>query len=83
MESNLFKIARAVDGDDFFAMRVKIACELGSIPYTREVLLTVAQAVADAITVDDAGAVSTSGVTDDAIVAAMPRVETAGSEATA
>jgi len=72
MESNLFKIARAVDGDDFFAMRVKIACELNAVAYTRDVLLTVAQAVADAITVDDAGTVSTSDVTDDAIIAALP-----------
>jgi hypothetical protein len=83
MNSNLLKIARAVDGDDFFAMRVKISCELGDIPYTRDVLLTVAQAVADAITVDDAGAVSTSGVTDEAIIAALPQAETAKSEAEA
>jgi len=83
MDSTLFKIARAVDGDDFFAMRVKIACELGGIPYTRDVLLTVAQAVADAITVDDAGAVSTSGVTDEAIITALPQAETAESETTA
>jgi hypothetical protein len=72
MESNLFKIARAVDGDDFFRMRVQIACELAGVEYSRDVLLTVAQAVAEAITVDDAGTVSTSGVADEAIIGALP-----------
>ena len=77
MESNLFKIARAVDGDDFFRMRVQIACELAGAEYSRQQLLTVAQAVVDGITVDDMGAVSTTGVTDEAIeqaIASLPKV---------
>jgi hypothetical protein len=78
MESNLLKIARAVDGDDLFAMRVKIACELKKITYSRDVLLTVAQAVADHITVDDAGAVDTTGVPDEAIIDALPAATQTG-----
>ena len=71
MESNLLKIARAVDGDDLFRMRVQIACELAGVEYSRTVLLTVAQAVVDGITVDETGTVATDGVDDAAIIAAI------------
>ena len=71
MESSLLKIARAADGDDLFRMRVQIACELASVEYSRDVLLTVAQAVVDGITVDENGTVSTTGVTDEAIITAI------------
>ncbi|MCI1962828.1 MAG: hypothetical protein LKJ18_01845 [Ancrocorticia sp.] len=80
MGSDLFKIARAVDGDDFFAMRVRIACELQKITYNRDVLLTVAQEVAGYITVDEAGTVDTSGVPDEAIISALPAATQAEDE---
>ena len=71
MESSLLKIARAADGDDLFRMRVQIACELASVEYSRTVLLTVAQAVVDGIAVDEMGTVTTTGVTDEAIITAI------------
>lgn len=76
MESNLLKIARAVDGDDLFKIRVKVACELAGVEYDRRVLLSVAQAVVSNIAVDDALTVCTNAVTDDEIIAALPEKET-------
>ena len=87
MESSLLKIARAADGDDLFRMRVQIACELAGVEYSRTVLLAVAQEVVDGITVDEAGTVTTTGVTDEAIESAVgssqPQSAPAESEVTA
>lgn len=69
--SDLLKIARAVDGDDWFVTRVRIACDLQSVTYTRDVALRVAQACASAITLDQFQTVDTTGVSDDQITAAV------------
>lgn len=73
--STLLKIARAVDGDDLFAMRVRIACELANVEYTRPVLLHVARQVADTITCTPEGTVDTAGVDDEAIMTAIADLE--------
>lgn len=73
--STLLKIARAVYGDDLFAARVAIACELSNIEYTRPALLHVARQVAEAITCTPEGTVDTSGVDDTAIMTAIASLE--------
>ena len=69
--SDLLKIARAVDGDEWFPTRVRIACELAAVTYDRETLLRVARACIDHITVDEFQTVDTSGVADEEIIAAV------------
>ena len=80
--SDLMKIARAVDGDDWFCRRVQVACELAGVDYNRPTLLRVAQAVVGGITLsgDDGLTVDTSGVTDEAIIAAVEAESTSGGE---
>ena len=69
--SDLLKIARAVDGDEWFPVRVKIACELAGVPYGRERLLQVASGCVEEIQVDEFQRVDTTGVQDDTITAAV------------
>lgn len=69
--SDLLKIARAVDGDEWFSVRVKIACELGGVPYSRNVALRVARACTNNIDVDEFQRVDTSAVPDEDIEAAV------------
>ena len=68
--SDLLKIARAVDGDEWFPVRVKIACELAGVPYDREVLLQVACACVNEIQLDKFQRVDADGVRDATISAA-------------
>ena len=80
--SDLLKIVRAVDGDDWFCRRVQVACELAGVTYERTVLLRVTQAVTDGIVLsgEDGLTVDTSGVTDEAIIAAVAAESTSKSE---
>ena len=73
--SDLLKIARAVDGDELFAMRVNIACDLAGKPGGRPALLHVAKTVVDNIECDADLTVRTSGVTDEQITDAVTGME--------
>lgn len=71
--SDLLKIARAVDGDDFFIQRIKIACEIKGKPYCRDLAIQVARDHPGGITLGDAHSmtVDTTGVTDSDIFATV------------
>ena len=71
--SNLLKMARAAGGDVLFEMRVQAACELAGVAFDRGVLLRVAREVVDGIELsgDDGLTVSTEGVSDVEIIAAV------------
>ena len=71
--SNLLKMKRAIDGDDFFVGRVEMACELAGIEFTRAILLAVASAVVDDIELsgEDGMTVSTLNVDDNDIVSVI------------
>ena len=78
--SDLLKIARAVDGDEWFPVRVKIACELAGVTYDRETLLQLARACVEEIQVDEFQRVDTDGVQDDTITAAVTTLAAPTSE---
>ena len=69
--SDLLKIARAVDGDDLFALRVNIACEIAGKPQDRASLLHVAKTVVASIDCDENLTVCTAAVTDQQIMDAI------------
>jgi hypothetical protein len=68
---DLLKISRAVDGDNWFVNRIKIACRMSSVYFTDHLAIFVALAVQDDILVDENKTVDTSGVSDDDIIAAV------------
>ncbi len=69
----LLKMKRAIDGDDFFAGRVEMACELTGKTFSRKLLMFVAAAVVDDIELsgEDGTTVNTFGVSDEDIVDAV------------
>lgn len=71
--SSLLRAVRAADGDDLFAARVRAACWQQAVPYTDDLRQRVAldPTVNAGIRVDRHGTVSTSNVTDDAILTAV------------
>lgn len=75
--SDLLKIARAVDGDDLFTMRIRIACELAGRECDRTTVLHVAKTVVADIECDEAGAVNTNSVDDEKIIAAIKELSDA------
>ena len=71
----LLKIGMAVDNDELFVIRVKAACALTGVEYTRGLALRVASYVADQIEIEDGPMVSTAGVDDLKILEALTLVE--------
>lgn len=71
--SPLLKIARLVNGDDLFRMRVETACALTGQDFTPDLLLRVAATpdVNGAASVDVEGTVDSSTIPDEAITAAV------------
>lgn len=65
----------AVDNDELFVIRVKAACALTGVEYTRGLALRVASYVADQIEIEDGPMVSTAGVDDLKILEALTFVE--------
>ena len=82
MASDFMKVARAVDGDDWWVIRLKVACEFLAMEYTRDLALFATLACVDSIDVDDNMTVSTQRVTDTEIIDALEawRVELAKRE---
>lgn len=72
-DSALWKIDRLVRNDDAFAGRVRAAAALERVPFTDDLLLTVASHpdVLDAVTVGDLNVVSSDAVPDTVIIAAV------------
>lgn len=70
-QSDYFKIARAVDGDDWWITRLKTAFEINGIEPTREKYLKVTKEVVAGISCLVDGTVSTEGVTDEQIDSAL------------
>ena len=70
---NLMMLKRLVDGDDHFAGRVEAACWATGIEYNKEVLRAVAadEAVQDGASLDEHLTIDSSGVSDEAIIAAV------------
>ena len=75
--SDLLKIARAVDGDDLFVMRIRIACELAGRECDRATVLHVAKTVVADIECDEAGTINTNGADDEKIIAAIKELSDA------
>ncbi len=69
--SNLLKVSRAVNGDDWFIERIKTACILQGVDYSERLAMQVAHAVVDDIQVDAELTVTTTAVTDQAIETAL------------
>ena len=70
----LLKVGMAVDNDDLFVIRVRAACSLSGVEYSREVGLRVASFVTDQIDVLEGPSVSTVRVDDLRIIEALKRV---------
>ena len=71
-ESNYFKISRAVDCDDRWRNRVKLALEISGMDIIgneppRGDLIKITKTVVDAISCTVDGTIDTTGVTDEAI----------------
>lgn len=66
-QSKFLKIARAVDGDDWYMQRLKMCAELENFELTRLLAVWTTNGVADSITLDEDMTVDTSGVTDNQI----------------
>lgn len=75
--SDYFKISSAVESDDRWNSRVKIALEINGIPLTydgkapRDMLIKITRAVVEHINCTLDGTVDTSGVTDEHIDTAI------------
>lgn len=71
--SDLMKISRLVNGDDFFKMRVEAACWSQNVDFTESVLKHVAadETVLSAASMDEYGTIDSSEVPDSAILAAV------------
>ena len=65
------KAARAVDGDDYFVVRMKVLCVTEGIEYSQRLAYLVALSVADKIVVDEFMTVDTSGVDDNKLKSAL------------
>lgn len=65
--SSYFKIARAVDGDDWWSTRLAIALEIEGRENTRSVRVAITKAVVEFIDCTELGDVSTERVTDEMI----------------
>lgn len=67
--SDLMKIKRLVDGDNWFGGRVEAACWLHDVEYTPEVLKYVASqsAVLEGAVLKEIDAIYSEGITDKAI----------------
>lgn len=72
--STFFKIARAVDGDSLFRIRVEMALEINDLPKVRANLIHIAKKVSDNILCTIEGTVDTSNVTDEQIIEAIDTV---------
>ena len=72
--SNFLKIARAVDGDDLWNMRLSMAMEIFGLENTRTNKVLITTEVADSIECTVVGTVDTNGVTDAQIVAAINKL---------
>jgi hypothetical protein len=69
--SDYLKISRALDGDDWWGARLSIALELHGMEDSRANRLAITSAVVASISVNEAGAVVTSAVTDTQIDTAI------------
>ena len=67
----LLRIAFAIDNDDIFVLRLKAACALSGVEYTRELAFKIALHVVDQITSTDGLDVNTRGVDDIRILEAI------------
>lgn len=72
--SDFFKIARAVDGDSLFNLRVGMALEISGIEKDRANLIHVAKSVVDFIDCTVEGTVVTERVTDKMISDAISEI---------
>ena len=75
MDSVFLKAALAVDSDPWFLMRLKVACEMAGVDYTRHLGVAVASACAEWISVTHEMTVDTTGVTDEQISVAVAAYE--------
>lgn len=69
--SDYFKIARAVDGDDWWIIRLDTALEIHGISPSRNCYLQISKAVASKINCAVDGTIDTSAVLDSEIDAAI------------
>ena len=80
MDDYLLRIGMAVDNDDVFVLRIKSACSILGVDYSRALGFVVARAVAKDIKVMEGPAISTAGVKDqdilNAVAGASPGAET-------
>lgn len=78
--SNFFKIARAVDGDSLFKIRVEMALEISGKPSNRTSLVHIASAVVDDIYCTVEGTVNSEQVTDAQISDAIESIPVSTTE---
>jgi|GEM_PF-2731104 len=69
--STFFKVARALDGDDNWSLRLGMAFEILGVTDTRPNRIQVTNACADQITCTVEGTVDTAAVTDEQIATAI------------
>lgn len=74
--SRYLAIARAVTGDDIWKERLRIACALHNVEVDERALILITAECADHITVDEHGTVTTTGVPDSQIDAAIEGLDT-------
>lgn len=73
-DSVFFKIARAIDGDSLFRIRVEMALEISGLEKSRGNLIHVAKSVVDFIDCTVEGTVVTERVTDGMISDAISEI---------
>ena len=80
MDDYLLRIGMAVDNDDVFVLRMKSACAIFDVSYTRALGFQIAKSVVTDIRVTDGPVIDTSQVKDqailDALTKAIPGAET-------
>lgn len=72
--SDFFKIARAVDGDSLFRIRVEMALEISGLERNRSNLIHIAKSVVDCIDCTVEGTIITERVTDKMISDAISEI---------